>query len=351
MFGVCRCWLLIAACAIACAPTGCYELQQGFGEIDMLSRRRSIAEALRDPGLDPTTRDRLETVLRARRFAQSVLGLHASESFQDVVWLGRDAASYVVSAAPADRLEEHRWCFPIAGCLPYIGYFDRRNAEREAASFRAQGYDVAIRGVSAYSLGGWLPDPVYSPLLDDSREWIANTVIHELTHGTVFVPGHAAFNESFATFVGDRGSIEYLSRRYGPHSATVRDAQDELRDHELLSTELNALRVELRSIYASNASRADKLQQKHDAIERARSRIRALPFRVLDAARVASRPINNATLATHATYFGGSEDFERAYRRLGNDLPRLIRFVHDRVAREDDPDAFLARWVRSSSPP
>jgi predicted aminopeptidase len=341
--------LFVVACSLA--ATGCYVLEQGIGQIGMLSRRVPIPEALRDPSLDARTRERLELVLRARRYASHTLGLNASESFHDVVWLERDAASYVVSAAPSDRLEEYRWCFPIAGCLPYIGYFARADARREADRLEHAGYDVALRGVSAYSLGGWLPDPVYSPLLRDTRGWIANTVIHELTHGTVFVAGHAAFNESFATFVGDHGSIDFLRLRYGPESATVHDAVDELRDRALLNRILDDLREELRTIYAASVPRDEKLRRKALAIERAHARIRTTVFLVLDATRIATRPINNATLATQATYFGDAASLEAAYERLGRDLPRLIRFTHDEVAHAHDPDAYLAAWARGGHVP
>ena len=131
---------LLALVALATATAGSlgacgvgYILQQGVGQLEMLGRREPIARVLREPDLPAETRDRLVLVWHARAFAINALGLHASESYRDVVRLDRDAASYVVAAAPQDSLEPYRWCFPIAGCLPYIGYFHRADAEREKA--------------------------------------------------------------------------------------------------------------------------------------------------------------------------------------------------------------------------
>lgn len=313
----------------------------------MLSGRESIADALRDPRTGATARDRITLAWFARRYAQEVIGLRPGESYRDVVMLDRDSVSYVVSAAPVDSLRPYQWCFPVAGCLPYIGYFSRRDADREAGRLRARGYDVATRGVSAYSLGGWLPDPIYSSLLDESRGWVANTVIHELTHATVFLAGRAGFNESLASFVGDRGSLAFLRAHYGPGSRTVHEAAGELADYAAYERELGEVRARLLLVYASGRPRNEILLAKTALLEAARARIAALPLHTLSATLLARRPLNNAVLATHATYNAGQALFEEAYVRLGRDLPRFVAFVRTDVARRSNPEAYLRNWVRA----
>ncbi len=324
-----------------------YILQQGIGQLAMLSRREPIAAALRDPRLNATARDRITLAWFARRYAEQVIGLTPGESYRDVVVLDRDSVSYVVSAAPPDSLRPYHWCFPIAGCLPYIGYFARPDAEREARRLRARGFDVALRGVGAYSLGGWLPDPIYSSLLDDTRGWVANTVIHELTHATVFLSGRAGFNESLASFVGDHGSIAFLRAHYGPDSRTVREAVGELADFALYEHAIGEVRASLVRLYASGRPRAEILREKAAILEAARARIAALPLHTVDPARLARRPLNNAVLATHATYNAGQALFEQVYDRLGRDLARFVTFVRVDAAHRADPEAYLREWVRA----
>jgi predicted aminopeptidase len=335
---------LLLAALLALLP-GCYVLQQGFGQLGMLSRREPIARVLQERDLPTRTRERLTLVWYARQYAIGRIGLRESDSYRDLVRLDRDAASYVVAAAPPDSLEPYRWCFPIAGCLPYIGYFDRRDAEREAARLRAQGYEVYVRGVEAYSLGGWMPDPLYSPMLDDSRGRLVNTVIHEMTHGTVFVPGRASFNEGLATFVGDRGALGFLEERFGQGSAVVAEARAELSDQRIYRAFLQGLIAELRAVYASPLPRAERLRRRDEVLARARARAATLPFQTALYQRVRTRTLNNAFLATHATYHGGEARFEAVYQRLGGDLRRFVAFMRDEVARQSDPERWLDGWL------
>lgn len=312
----------------------------------MFLRRRSIASVIADPSLDAAQRDRLRVAWFAREFALRELGLEASESYQSVVLLDRPAVSYVVAAAPADRLEAYRWCFPFAGCLPYIGYFDRRDAVRERDRLRSLGYDTQLRGVDAYSLGGWFPDPLYSPILHRARGSIANTVIHELTHGTVFIPGEARFNESLASFVGDRGALLFLTQRYGADSSTVRETLAFDRDEERWETHLRALARELEAVYSTRAARSEKLADKARIIERSTRALRAIPFETRAYRRRASLvALNNAELVTHSTYSGDRALLERAFVVHGSNLRAFVRFMRDEVARQRHPSRWLAAWV------
>jgi predicted aminopeptidase len=335
---------VFAALALAGCEAG-YIMQQGVGQLAMLSRREPLPTALHDPRLPEVARDRLVVAWHARRYAERTLGLRTGESYRDVVVLDRDAVSSVVSAARPYSLDRYLWCFPIAGCLPYIGYFNRADADRETRRLRDLGYDVAMRGVSAYSLGGWMPDPIYSSLLDESRGWVANTVIHELTHGTVFLAGRAGFNESLATFIGDHGAIAFLREHYGAGSRTVRDAEGEIADYAMYEHALTDIRTRLVALYGSGRPRAEILRERMQVFAEARARIAALPLRTIDAARLSQRLLNNAVLATHATYFGNAELFDRVYQRLGRNLPRFVAFVRDEVAHQSDPEVWLRHWL------
>ncbi|MBL8683933.1 MAG: aminopeptidase [Myxococcales bacterium] len=339
----------VASCALV-ASAGCYELRQAGGQLDMFLHRRALSSLVDDPSLTAEQRDRLRVVWYARDFALRELGLSASESYTSVVMLSRPAVSYVVAASPPDRIASYRWCFPFAGCLPYIGYFDRRDAVRERDRLRRLGYDTYLRGVDAYSLGGWFPDPVYSPMLERTRGGVANTVIHELTHGTLFVASEARFNESLATYVGDRGSLLFLAQRYGERSSTYREALAIERDAARWERFLRALAARLQRVYASDATREDKLRRKEQILREARAAFErgelgfeTPQFRV----RAGRLEINNAVLSNFVTYYGDQELIDAAYRAFGGSLRDFIVFLKREVAPQRRPSEWLSRWTQA----
>ncbi len=342
--------LRIAAVLCAASTVSCYELRQASGQLDMFLRRRALSSVIDDPATTAQQRDRLRVVWFAREFALRELGLNASESYQSVVMLARDSVSYVVAASPADRIESYKWCFPFAGCLPYIGYFDRRDAVRERDRLARLGYDTQLRGVDAYSLGGWFPDPVYSPILSRARGSIANTVIHELTHGTIFVASEARFNESVATFVGDRGEALFLRQHYGSDARTTLEALAFSRDVQRWESRMQALAAELRAMYALPLPRAEKLRRKRMIIDEAQRSLAAGAFESRPfQRRIARWSLNNASLATQATYHGDRALLERASAVHGGSLREFIAFLRTEVAPKREPSRWLTRWVECAS--
>lgn len=324
-----------------------YVFQQGFGQLAMFTRREPIAHALQDPSLSTQACDRLELVWYARRYGVERVGLRDNGSYRDVVWLDRDAASYAVSASPRNRLSPYRWCFPVAGCLPYIGYFNPADARREAERLRAQGLDAHVRGVQAYSLGGWFPDPVYSPMLEDSRGTLANTVLHEMLHGTVFVAGQASFNEGLATFVGDHAELDFLTERFGARSPTVRDARAELADQRRYVREILALLESLRGLYARRLPLEEVLRERERLFDATRDRLNAASWESRAFAPLRRRRVtlNNAVLVNFRTYFSGEARYERALERFHGDLRAMVGFMRERVQQERDPEAWIDRWL------
>lgn len=324
--------------------TGCslgYLMQQGQGQLALLLKREPLERVMADPTLDAETRDRLEIARDAKHFAETRLGLKPSRSYTSVVRLERDAVTYVVAGAPKDRLEPYLWWFPIVGNVPYKGYFDKRNAEREKAWLESKGLDAYLRGVSAYSMLGIVPDPLYSPMLKASRAGLANVIIHELTHGTVFLSGKPSFNEAFATFVGDEGARMFLEARYGAASEELRQAAAIARDQERFGAVLAALAADLKALYALPLADAERMARREARFGRAKEELQGIAFETSGYRNVASIPLNNAYLTTFMTYYGQSASFEAVYEKLGRDLPAFVAFFRDRVAKAPDPAAFV----------
>jgi len=330
--------------------SGCslgYLLQQGQGQVSLLMRREPLDRLIADPTLDAETRERLVLVQEAKAFAETELGLSKSRSYTQLIRLDRDAVSYVVAGAPKDRLEPHLWWFPIVGHVPYKGYFDKANAEREKEGLEKQGLDAYLRGVSAFSLLGIVPDPLYSPMLKASRAGLANVIIHELTHGTAFLAGKPSFNEGFATFVGDRGALKFLAARFGPDSAEVREAEATARDQARFRAFIDVLSTDLRALYATQLTRDEILARRDARFARAKEELKGLAFETRGYQNLDSLPLNNAYLVTHLTYHGNMERFGQIYARLGGDLRAFVAFFRDRVAKEKDPEAFLDSTLKA----
>ena len=101
-----------------------------------------------------------------RDFASDALALPANASYRRYVDLGRRYVVRTVVAAPELSLEPRRWCFPVAGCVSYRGYFSESDADAYAAKLESEGWDVTVSGVRAYSTLGWFDDPLLSSMVE-----------------------------------------------------------------------------------------------------------------------------------------------------------------------------------------
>jgi predicted aminopeptidase len=224
--------LSLAASCIACSPV--YVVKAGVAEMRILRAREPIHRVLNDSTTPADTRAKLSYVLEARRFAAEELGIDVGESYTQFTQLDRDTLALVVTAAPKDQLAPLTWWFPIVGRVPYRGFFSVQDALEAAADLEADGYDTSVRPTAAFSTLGWFNDPLLSTALDTDDVEVVTTVLHELSHQHLFVPGHVDFNESFANFAGRVAAIQFFCTREGGGPDTVRcqRAQARWRDYQ-----------------------------------------------------------------------------------------------------------------------
>jgi len=253
-----KAWLILrfgVLLALCVSSSGCYYLQAAQGQLSVMARRQPIERVLASPQTDSALRNRLEQVRAARRFAVTELGLPDNRSYTTYADIGRRYVVWNVFAAAEFSVQPQQWCFPVAGCVVYRGYFSESAAQRFARSLRRRGFDASVAGVAAYSTLGHFNDPVLSSMLNWSDAQVAATLFHELAHQVVYVPGDARFNEAFATVVEEVGLQRWLAAQ-DRQDEWQRWQVDQQRDHDV-SALLRATRNDLRELYAAGGDRND----------------------------------------------------------------------------------------------
>ncbi len=339
----------------ACNPV--YVVRAGWGQAQILSAREPLTRVITDRATDRDTRDRLRFVHDARRFAIEELGFrNAGDAYTSYAELPSDTLALVLSAARRDRLEAHTWWFPITGRVPYRAWFTVEGAERARDQMEAEGFDTFLRATPAFSTLGWFADPVYSTMLRQDVVGVVETVLHELAHNHLFIPGRGRFNESWATFAGHAAAARFFCEREGgaPDSVLCRRAEARWRDARRVSRFLMALEEEVRALYATMEPGPALETSRRSAYEAARDRFVEEVQPELEATRYevfAREPLNNATLLARTLYFHRLDDFDRLlYERFEGDLRGLLAWIREEAPRSDDPFTVLDLPGRGGGP-
>jgi predicted aminopeptidase len=320
----------------ACANLG-YYWQSAHGHVDLLRAARPVSQWIADPATSDALRARLELTQRIRRFAVDELALPDNRSYTGYADLHRNAAVWNVVAAPPYSLTLKTWCFPVAGCVGYRGYYAEADARAEAAAQAAQGLETAVYPVPAYSTLGWLDwaggDPLLNTFIGYPEGELARLIFHELAHQVVYVPGDTLFNESFATAVERLGGMRWLAERAG-EPARAEYAQFDARRRQFRALTL-ATRQRLQAVYATPAARAGDAATVEPLKRAVMDTFRA-EFATLRATWPPQRQAaydgwiaraNNAMFGAQAAYDALVPAFEAVFEREGRDWPRFYAEV------------------------
>ncbi len=329
--------LLTAATLLASCASVNYYVQAAQGQMALMSGARPIDDWLADVSTDAKLRARLEKARQIRRFAVTELGLPDNGSYKNYAALPRPFVLWNVVATPELSLRPIEWCFPIAGCVNYRGYYSRDEAQAFANQLRLEGKDVDVGGVPAYSTLGWFDDPLLSTFIHYSDAELARLIFHELAHQVVYVQGDSRFNESFATAVEEAGVQRWLDA-HGDDALRQSYQRFNTRRHQfkdLLLKYRRQLEVSYTGSDGVDAQRANKArlfqQLKDDYVPLKQSWD---GFAGYD--RWFAEPLSNAKLASIATY----SDFVPAFRVLlerEKDFPRFYAAVRQ-FANLDKPE-------------
>src|SRR5271157_3616779 len=209
------CLRAMSVAAISLVLSSCYVTAQGAHYLGLRAKAVPVAAALADPRTSPQVRLFLERVAEVRSFATRELGLRETDNYTSIVTLDSDRLVTVVSACAELSFDRYLWSYPLVGKFPFRGYFIPREAQEEAARLKAKGFDTIARPVDAFSTLGWFTDPLFSFMASYSEADIADTILQELTHVTIFVKGEGDFDEEISAFVGREGSLLWLESKYG----------------------------------------------------------------------------------------------------------------------------------------
>lgn len=315
---------LIAFIAVAIVLGACADLRYyahvTHGESALLLQRRPIRKVIADPTTDPKLATRLKLSQEARQFASATLDLPDNRSYTYYVQLNRPYVVWNVFATPRFSVDALPQCFPIAGCVAYRGWFDEQKARNSAQRLKAEGYDVYIGGVPAYSTLGWFADPILSSMMRWDDDELVGTIFHELAHQLIYVKGDTPFNESYAMFVEDEGVREWHRSR----GETVTDDHDQVMDDQFTQQVLD-LRERLRRFYKIGQDEEAMAAGKQREIEDFRTRYAAWRDRHYPNdhrydAWVAG-PINNATLLPFGLYDQWVQSFAALFKQANDQWP------------------------------
>jgi predicted aminopeptidase len=317
-----------AAGLLASCSTLGYYTQAAQGQLELLSDSRPIDDWIADPGTSTKLRHRLETARQIRRFAVSEMALPDNNSYKNYTALKRQYVLWNVVATPELSLHPLEWCFPVAGCVNYRGYYSKSAAEDYARELREQGDDVEVGGVAAYSTLGWFSDPLISTFINYPDGELARMVFHELAHQIVYAPGDSQFNESFASTVEEVG-VERWMERFGNPQMREAYARYQSRKKDFL-----ALLMKYRKALEQNYALIDRSDTEKRVVKARLFQELKDEYQVLKGNwggysgydRFFEQPLSNAHLASIATY----EDFVPAFRALlkkEGSFPRFYREV------------------------
>lgn len=340
-----------AAFALAGCATSEYYSQAVAGHLEIMHLAKPIPERIADPATPRALREKLERVQEMRDFASRELGLPDNGSYRSYADIGRPYAVWNVFVAPEFSVTARQSCFPVAGCVNYRGYYAQAEADRYGNKRRAQGDDVFVGGVPAYSTLGWFDDPVLSTFIRYPDAELARLLFHELAHQEVYVKDDTVFNESFAVAVEREGVRRWLARHGTPADRAAYDTLQE-RKERFVALVLR-YRARLEALYREPLPDAEKRAAKARIIAEMKvdyGELKASWGGYAGYDRFFAQDLGNAHFASIATYTQLVPAFEALLARENNNLPRFYADVKALAALpKSERDAKLGNSAPSRS--
>lgn len=313
-----------------------YGAEQGYGQLNIVWNARPVEEFLTDPQFPDSLKAQLHLIEQVRKYAIDSLGLKDTKNYKTLYDQKGEEVMWVVLACEPFQLKPKEWDFPVVGAVPYKGFFDKAKALALKKELEAEGYDVIIRNPGGWSTLGWFTDPILSKMLSRSEGDLANLIIHEMSHATIFVKDSIEFNENLATFIGDRGTEKFLIDKYGLEGKEYRSYMDEDEDYLKFVDHMLRGALTLDSLYSTfqkTDSLAYKRMMKENEIRRIVFNLDTLSLALTSrpSQRYKDRLPNNAYFMNFRQYQAKQDIFGDEWRtRFHGDLKAYIKFLSEK---------------------
>lgn len=245
-----------------------YGISQGKGQLSMVWNARPIEKVLSDPSFPDSLKQKLILVTEIKKFAVDSLGINPSRNYTKFYDQQHKSVLLAVSACEPYSFKQKEWTFPFLGTVSYKGFFNKKKAREEILDLQLNGYDIDVYSPSGWSTLGWFKDPVLSGMLYKSEGSLANLIIHELTHGTLYVKNNVTFNENLASFIGDKGAEKFLINKFGKDSRQYIEYEQNKADEKIFNDHILKGTERLDSLYSSFSDKdtGEIKKQKKNAI-------------------------------------------------------------------------------------
>ncbi|MDH4018116.1 MAG: aminopeptidase [Xanthomonadales bacterium] len=340
--------LLLVLCLTACSGPS-YYLQAMSGQNKLMKSRQDIQSLLDDPATPEELAGHLKTAEQIKEFAQDELDLPLDGSYSSYVEVEGEALVWNVVATGEFSLQPKKWCFLVAGCVPYRGFFAKQKARKSADRLSQKGMDVIVSPAAAYSSLGWFNDPLLSTMFSDSDSRLAAYLFHELAHQRLYNKNDGLFNEGYANFVEQAGVRSWLEFKQRP---------DELKRWQQLqevSSDFSSLvgksRTDLYKLYHSNQTETAMRQQKAEIFASLEHDYHKLSNEKWQGKRYYSswfkEPLNNARLALYNTYEGSHCAFQRLWDQSGGNWQKFHQLAEQKSSLQKDE---RREWLNQTCP-
>ena len=316
----------------ACSPV--YLMRAAYEQAKILSRREKIESVINRPDTEEEKKRKLILVQEAREYSKRI-GLEPKDTFTKYAKIDSDVLSWVVLASKPDAFHLYTWWFPIVGSVPYKGFFDLEDAKKTALKLEEKGFEVSIRGTTAYSTLGWFNDPILSAALKNDEITLVNTVIHESVHTTFWLKDQVEFNESLANFIGTIESCNFFKIRLElcrqddsscreENEHYLKQCQNAKEREFALAKMMSALYADLSSLYAGSGDKAQKLLERELIFSK-----HVEPFLQLYPNVKSLQKINNAEIMQHKLYLSGFDELLVFFKKCEEDLVRMLAKIQE----------------------
>ncbi len=315
-----------------------YYIKQGIYLFAHQYKAENIDQLLEKKDLPEKMRDFFTLVKDIKKYAVNEIGLRSNNNYACYVDIEKPYLIDLVTAARPDSFEPHTW-HTLLGSFPYRGFYEREDAKEEARRLEQEGYDVYIFKTRAFSTMGILTDPIFSYMQNYTIYDLANIIIHEQTHATIFLKSRIQFNEELATFTGREGALVYIRDKYGKESKAYKDSLVHLEDMKTFAAMLRKLCKELKLQYAKDISRQEKLKRKKAILSRFQkdfTRRYDSNFKTSRYRKMMDIKLNNAYLHKFLTY---NEDFSlltKLYKKHNSNLKKMIGVLKTKLEALED---------------